>query len=287
VATAVAERFPGTAAAPRPVASYAHAAADLVAQVAEALGHAHASGIVHRDVKPGNILVDGAGRAFLTDFGLACVQGEPGVTSTGEAPGTPNYMAPEQVRGPRSEVGPAADVFALGATLYELLTLARAFAADSVAGTLYEVVHREPVDPQRLGCQVPRDLLAVLFRALDKDPRRRYPDGAAMAADLRAFLRGEPVTARPLTRWRRLQRFAAREPWRALAAVLLLLGLPLAVLAWQALDRQPQAEVGARVLQQAWLDAQLAHGFREAGEGDSAAARGYFEAILAEVPGAE
>src|SRR5688572_962253 len=215
VAGAVADRFPGIAAAPRPAASYVHAVVDLIAQVAEALGHAHSQGVIHRDVKPGNILVDLGGRAYLTDFGLACVQSEPGVTHTGDAPGTAHYMAPEQVRGGRRNVGPALDVFALGATIYELLTLTRAFGGSSVPEVLYEVVHREPVDPLRLSPALPRDLVAIVHRCLEKDPGRRYRDGGALALDLRAFLRGDAVAARPPSRWRRLRRWAAREPWRA------------------------------------------------------------------------
>jgi serine/threonine protein kinase/tetratricopeptide (TPR) repeat protein len=288
VAGAVATRFPGIAATSRPAASYVHAVVDLMAQVAEALGHAHSQAVIHRDVKPGNILVDTGGRAYLTDFGLACVQSEPGVTHTGDVPGTAHYMAPEQIRGGRRNVGPALDVFALGATIYELLTLRRAFGGSTVPEVLYEVVHREVVDPLRLVPSLPRDLVAIVHRCLEKDPGRRYPDGAALALDLRAFLRGDHVAARPPSRWQRVRRWARREPWRAVAAVLLLVGLPTLGLSWAAARRQqPKTEVGERVLRQGWLDAELAHGFREAGEGDSAAARAHFEAILREVPDSE
>ena len=273
---------------PPPQPSYLHAAVDVIAQVADALGHAHGQGVIHRDVKPGNILLGGDGRAHLTDFGLACVMDAPGVTQTGDTPGTPHYMAPEQARGDRAAVGPATDVFALGVTLYEMLTLRRAFVGETGPAVLLDVLHREPTDAGRLNPTLPLDLQAIVQRALEKSPARRYPTAREFAADLHAFLRGEPVVARPITRLRRLQRWTTREPWRAVAAGLVLVGTPIvAVQLTAARHTDAQSTMGARVLHEEWVDTQLAHGFREAGEGDDESARAHFAAILAEAPARE
>ena len=283
---AVARRFPDAPLAPLADAPDHHrAVVEIIVQIAEALGQAHGKGVIHRDVKPGNILVETSGRAYLTDFGLACVQSDPSVTQAGSAPGTPQYMSPEQVRGERAALGPTTDVFSLGATLYEALTLRRAFPGDTVTAVLFAVTHRDPVDPAKVVPTLPRDLVAIVQRALEKNPAARYPSGNEFAADLRAFLRGDPVSARPITHFGRLRRQAVREPWRALASVLVLLGVPtLVFLAIAANRRDSQTEIGARMEQDAWLDRQLAHGFREAGEGDVVAAEECFTEILAKWP---
>ncbi len=289
IACAVASRFPDAPTTPATSTDgHARTAAAIVLQVAEALGQAHAKGVIHRDVKPGNILVEASGRAYLTDFGLACVQSDPAVTQAGSAPGTPQYMAPEQVRGDRDAVGPATDVFALGATLYEALTLRRAFPGDSVTAVLFAVTHRDPIDPSKLVPTLPRDLVAIVQRALEKNPTARYPTAAEFAADLAAFLRGDPVSARPVNYLGRLRRQTAREPWRALVALLVAIGVPtLVVLAIAANRRDSQTQLGQQMQQAAWLDTQLAHGFREAGEGDLVAAQECFTDILTKAPGHE
>ena len=135
---------------------------------------------------------------------------------------------------------------------------------------------------------LPRDLVAIVQRALEKDPAARYPTAREFAADLDAFLRGDPVSARPISIVGRMRRQAVREPWRALAAALAVVGVPiLVVLAIAAMKRDSQATIGERLQQSQWLDTQLAHGFREAGEGDLASAQECFAAILAKVPDSE
>ncbi|MGE3171447.1 MAG: protein kinase [Planctomycetota bacterium] len=297
-ARAAAQRFPeadhaatpttgSTAIPPRPQ-PFVREAAALIADVAAGLGHAHAQSVVHRDVKPSNILVDGAGRARLTDFGLARNLEAPAITRTGDAPGTPNYMAPEQARGDRDAAAPAADVFALGTTLYELLTLQRAFPGATTTEVLLQVIGAEPPDVDRRNPAVPKDLLAIVQKAMQKAPQLRYPDAAAMAADLNAFLDNRPVTARPISRLQRLRRWAAREPWRALAAALVLVLAPLAI-AFAVVSTQRDAETaaGRLALQEERLDRLLADGFREVGEGDVATARAAFEEILTFAPDSE
>ncbi len=195
-----------------------------IAQIAGALDHAHAAGILHRDVKPSNILVHRDGRMMLSDFGLARDDAAPSVTQAGTVVGTPNYMSPEQVVAAQA-LGPTTDVFSLGATLYECVTLLRPFRGDSVDVVLRAILEHDPVDPRRLRRGLPADLAAIVLKAIDKDPARRYPTGGAMAADLRAFLELRPVEARVPTLLQRVHRWLRREPLRAAGAALLLAGL--------------------------------------------------------------
>lgn len=289
VTAAIRARFPDTSVLDMPAAdSYEHAVVRLLHQVAEALAHAHDRGIVHRDVKPANVLIAGAGSAFLTDFGLACVQDDPRVTRPGDSPGTPQYMAPEQVDEKLGALGPATDVFALGVTLYEALTLRRAFPGDTLPAVLYAVRHHDPIDPIAHNPNVAPDLVAILRRALQKDPAGRYPSAREFGEDLAAYLRGDPVRARPLA-WRdRLVRRIRRSPWQVVAVLLLLIGTPVVITSWIArANIGSQAKVGEAVLLERWIDERLAEGFREAGEGDLAAASACFEAILERVPGSD
>ena len=162
----------------------------LLRDAARGLGHAHARGVLHRDVKPDNILIDVEGRAKVADFGLAASKGLDQLTVTGTVLGTPLYMAPETLGGVREQVGPPTDVWALGAILYELLAGTPPFAGDSLV-TLGVQVVRAPVPAIDRSRQVPAALLGVATRALEKDPADRYPDGDAFADDLDAYLRGE------------------------------------------------------------------------------------------------
>jgi serine/threonine-protein kinase len=203
----------------------ARQAAALVATLADAIHVAHQRGIVHRDLKPGNILLTKEGTPKVSDFGLARrLEGNDRLTLSGVPVGTPSYMAPEQARGKRQAIGPATDVYALGAILYELLTGRPPFRAESAAATLQQVLADEPVPPARLNPQVPRDLATICLKCLAKEPPRRYPSADALAEDLRRFLRGEPIAARPAGRLERLARWARRSPAAAaLLAVTLLL----------------------------------------------------------------
>jgi tetratricopeptide (TPR) repeat protein len=216
----------------------ARRAADLVATLAGAIHVAHESGIVHRDLKPNNILLTKDGTPKVTDFGLARrIEGESGLTFSGAPLGTPNYMAPEQARGHKGAIGPATDVYALGAILYELLTGRPPFHAETPTATLQQVVADEPVSPARLNPRVPGDLETICLKCLLKEPHRRYASAQALAEDLRRFERGEAIRARPVGSFERTVRWIRRQPTLAAAlasGVLLASALIGTVLWWHA-----------------------------------------------------
>jgi WD40 repeat protein/predicted Ser/Thr protein kinase len=191
-------------------------AARYVRQAAEAIAHAHAAGVLHRDLKPSNVLLDESDQPCITDFGLAKqLDSATELTRTGELLGSPNYLPPELIAG--GPAAPAGDIHALGALLYQLLTARPPFVADTVAGTLQQVLHAEPVSPALLNPAVPRDLETICLKCLRKQPGQRYPTAAELAADLSRFERGEPVSARPVSTAERLTLWVRRKP--ALAAV--------------------------------------------------------------------
>jgi tetratricopeptide (TPR) repeat protein/tRNA A-37 threonylcarbamoyl transferase component Bud32 len=193
-------------------------AAQMVATLARALQAAHDQGIVHRDLKPANVLLSADGTAKVTDFGLA-KQGDSAMTASGAVMGTPSYMSPEQAEGKIKEIGPACDIYALGAILYEMLTGRPPFKGASVVDTLQMLTTAEPVPPSQLQPKVPRDLETVCLKCLRKDPRKRYVSADALADDLCRFLNNEPIAARPVGQAERLMRLCRRKP---LAASLLL-----------------------------------------------------------------
>jgi Tol biopolymer transport system component len=204
----------------------ARQAAALVEALARAVQVAHERGVVHRNLKPANVLLAADGQPKVGDFGLAkWLDGSGGQTHTGAVMGTPSYMAPEQAAGRAKDVGPAADLYALGAILYEALTGRPPFKAATQVETIQQVLSAEPVPPARLQRQVPRDLETVCLRCLEKDPRRRYATAAELADDLRRFLKGEPVQARPVRAWERGLKWARRRPALAGLAVVGLVAL--------------------------------------------------------------
>src|SRR5262245_22570119 len=172
-----------------------HKAAELVEQLACAVHYAHQQGIIHRDLKPGNILLAPDGTPKISDFGLAKqLDTQSGVTPSTAVLGTPSYMAPEQASGKTKDIGPATDVYALGAILYEALTGRPPFEGETVLATLDQVRFQEPLPPTQIRSDIPSDLETICLRCLQKEPARRYPSAAALAEDLQLFLEGEPVS---------------------------------------------------------------------------------------------
>ena len=199
-------------------------AAVLVETLARAMHHAHENGIVHRDLKPDNIFLDDNGTPKIGDFGLAKQLDEASAhTRTGTVLGTPSYMAPEQTASDKSTVGPPADVYALGAILYETLTGRPPFRGPSVLDTLAQVREREAVPPRQLQPNVPRDLQTICLKCLHKEPRRRYDSALALADDLRRFAAGEPIQARPVGRLERSLKWMRRKPTQAILAGFIIL----------------------------------------------------------------
>ncbi len=212
------------------------AIAKLAIQAADALAHAHAMGILHRDIKPSNLLIDFRGNLWVTDFGLARFQDEPGVTRTGDLLGTLRYMAPELVLGHRIVHDPRSDIYSLGATLYELLTLKPVFDGRDRQELLRQIAQDEPLAPNKLDRAIPRDLETIVLKAMDKDPQRRYQTAQQLADDLGRFLEDKPVRARRPTSAERAAKWARRHRTvlRATAAVAFLaLAIAAPVLWWE------------------------------------------------------
>ena len=207
---------------------------ELIAKVARTVHYAHEHHILHRDIKPGNILLDRQGEPHLTDFGLArLVETESTVTRTMEVLGTPSYMAPEQAVGNNAAVSSVTDVYGLGAVLYQLLTGHPPFAGGTTYETVRLVLDAEPRQPRLLNPKVDRDLNTICLKCLDKDPRRRYVSALALAEDLERWLKHEPIRARRTGLVTRGRKWVRRNPSIAvMAAMLLVLAVPLVVMIW-------------------------------------------------------
>jgi serine/threonine-protein kinase len=202
-------------------------AATLLKKMAEAMAYAHERSIIHRDLKPANVLLTEGGEPKIGDFGLAkrIQDDESGMTRTGTVLGTPSYMSPEQAEGRIHDIGPLADVYSLGAVLYDMLTGRPPFRGTSMLDTLEQLRTREPVPPMQFQPGVPRDLETICLKCLQKDPARRYASAEELAADLGRFLRGEPILARPVSLAERLVRWCRRNPGKASVIVAAVLGV--------------------------------------------------------------
>jgi serine/threonine protein kinase/Tfp pilus assembly protein PilF len=209
-------------------------AVELIAKVARTVHYAHEHGILHRDIKPGNILLDQNGEPHLTDFGLArLVESESTVTRTMEVLGTPSYMAPEQAVGNHGIISAATDVYGLGAVLYQLLTGHPPFAGGTTYETIKLLLDTEPRQPRLWNSKIDRDLSTVCLKCLEKNLKRRYPSALALAEDLERWLGHEPILARRIGIVGRSRKWVRRNPSIAvMAALLLALAVPLGVMIW-------------------------------------------------------
>ena len=258
--------------------AYFDTVAGMLAGVADALDHAHQQGVIHRDIKPGNLLLSPDGRLSLNDFGLARMLEQPGMTMTGEFVGTPAYMSPEQIAAGRTPVDHRTDIYSLGATLYELLTLQPPFPGQQRDQVLAQILHKEPKAPRKVNAKVPLDLETICLKCLEKDPDRRYQSAKVLADDLRRYVNRFAISARRAGPLARLKKWAKRNPAVAAAGLLVLVALATAgFFAWQAhrAEQQRQAEQRKRD------DEALAERRRAAIE------RGMAAALAADLPAAE
>lgn len=217
-----------------PDKGYVAECAMFTAELASALAAAHQAGVVHRDLKPRNLMLDDRRQVRLLDFGLAKSLGEGSISMSGEITGTAHYLSPEQTLAKRVEIDHRADIWALGVILYELLTLRRPFDGKNLQQIVYEICFKEPPPIGRSNPKVPRDLVTICSKALEKDPQNRYATAAEFEADLQRFLRWEPIHAQPAGPMTRLAKWARRHRTETtIAAALLLVGLLLLGLAWQ------------------------------------------------------
>lgn len=233
-------------------ASVYRAVARLMVQAAEALDYAHRQGIIHRDIKPANLMLDKQRTLWITDFGLAHLHGEENLTRTGELLGTIRYASPEQLSGQRALLDQRADLYSLGATFYELVTLRPVFAADTRQALLNQVLNLDPVRPRTFDRRLPVELETILLKLLSKSPAERYGSARELADDLQRFLRDEPLSARPPSLLERLRKWGRRHPAHVGAAVIVM----FVVLLISALSNWLIAQANSRV-RAAWHQERL------------------------------
>jgi tetratricopeptide (TPR) repeat protein len=231
---------------------YCGKVAEAFAAVAEGLAHAHAKGVVHRDIKPSNLILDREGRVRILDFGLARLDAGETLTASGDFLGTPLYMSPEQARSPRTSLDHRTDIYSLGATLYEMLAWHPPFEGEHYQETLSHVLLRDPPPMRRSSPRIPADIETIVLKCLEKNSADRYQSADALAADLRRFVRGDPIEARPPGVVELVLRRAARHK-RRLVLAFVLCGLSVAlvaslVVARRQAHRERELEYRRRVL---------------------------------------
>jgi serine/threonine protein kinase/tetratricopeptide (TPR) repeat protein len=214
--------------------------AELGRQAAEALEHAHQLGVIHRDIKPGNLLVDSRGNVWITDFGLAHCQSQASLTLTGDLVGTLRYMSPEQALAQRVVVDHRTDVYSLGATLYEVLTLEPAFTGQDRQELLRQIAFEEPRPLRKINKAIPAELATIVLKALEKNPAERYGTAQELADDFERWLKDEPIRAHPPSLFARARKWGRRHPsvvWSAVVGLVVALTLGAAGIGWAVGDR--------------------------------------------------
>jgi serine/threonine protein kinase/Flp pilus assembly protein TadD len=238
-------------------AAYFRTVAELGIQAAEGLDYAHEHGVIHRDIKPANLLVDAESRLWITDFGLAQVQGDVRMTMTGDLVGTLRYMSPEQALAKRVVVDHRTDIYSLGATLYELLTHQSAYSATDRQELLRQIAFEEPRKPRRLNRSIPAELETIVLKAMEKNPAERYATAKDLAEDLRRYVIDKPIQARRPTPIQRVRKWARRHRAAATATVVCLLvtaAVTLSSIGWVLGDRNSRKRQAEAIVLEA-LDA--------------------------------
>jgi tetratricopeptide (TPR) repeat protein len=226
--------------------------AKLIAEVADALAYAHGRGVIHRDIKPANLMLSSEAKLCITDFGLARIVQEPGMTVSGSFLGTPAYMSPEQIAAGRVKLDHRTDVYSLGAVLYELLTLQRPFVGESREEVLSAIMAKDPRSPRKLNGKIPQDLETICLKALEKDPDRRYATAGELAQDLRQYLHGGLIGARRTGALRRSWKTIRRHPTATVSILAVVVASAIGLLAWKALSGKAEADI-ARLVSEARL----------------------------------
>lgn len=240
--------------------------ARLMVQAAEALDHAHQLGVVHRDVKPANLLINAAGNLWVTDFGLAQFQADNGLTRSGDILGTFRYMSPEQTIGQRATLDHRTDIYSLGATFYELLTLETVFDGETRQALLYQILQTEPRAPRTVNKAIPPELETILLKCLSKSPADRYGTAADLAADLQRYLDHQPILARRPTLLDRARKWSRRHPAVVAAGVLLLVVITVALSISNRLISQEQQKTSDALAREKQRANEAEASFRQARE---------------------
>jgi serine/threonine protein kinase len=237
-----------------------------MAQAAEALEYAHQQGIIHRDIKPANLLIDVRGSVWLTDFGLAHFHANPGLTQTGDVLGTVRYMSPEQASGQRVVLDHRTDVYSLGATFYELVTLHPLFSSSTRESLLLDVLNRDPQPPRAVDRKIPAELETILLKSLGKNPADRYASAQELADDLHRFLRDEPIRAKRPSLLERVRKWLRRHPAMIAAALLAMLLLLVGSLVSNWLITEANDRTKAALAQEQLRAEEAEKSFRQARE---------------------
>jgi serine/threonine protein kinase/Flp pilus assembly protein TadD len=269
-------------------AAYFRAAARLAIQAAEALEHAHQLGVIHRDIKPSNLLLDGDSHLWITDFGLAHCQSQVGLTMTGDIIGTLRYMSPEQALARRDTIDHRTDMYGLGVTMYELLTLEPAFAGTDRQELLRQIASEEPRLPRRVNKAIPAELETIVLKAMEKNPAERYASAQEMADDLDRYLRDEPIRAKRPSLAQRSRKWARRHRpmvWSAAAALVVALAALAGSIGWAVRDRAARRAKTDSAVQTALDEAQRFQ--RDAKWSEAGAAAKRAEALLSSGGGSE
>jgi tetratricopeptide (TPR) repeat protein len=249
--------------------AYFDTVARMIAEVADALEYAHREAVIHRDMKPSNLLLSPAGRLSINDFGLARMLEQPGMTMTGEFVGTPAYMSPEQITAGRTPLDHRTDIYSLGATLYELLTLHPPFTGDRRDQVLAQILHKEPKAPRKMNPKVPVDLETICLKAMEKDPDQRYQTAGAMAEDLRCYVNRFAISVRRAGTGRRLVKWVRRRPALAASLGCVLLAVAVALgFAYHAHRADELRRIEQKKARLQLLDEKIHNAYQVASSGD-------------------